>query len=231
MTINQSRRKCYFLFSFSFLFLLTPTRSSDPISSKWWLCCWIIFLLQLNKRNPLLSICLWGTINQITQCHQFRKLCNPRTQIKREARSVAPFQLVGCYFTGVEPSPCFSNFLARTTFVLESLPEAKNPGQDAFWGILVFSRGEYLSQKNLKLSICHYRPFWNCLACSTRNLNPRHSMIQKTSKNVWNCLRQANGFLFTPGFRVQIFLLKWSICNLNFTILKSIYPKIWMALG
>ena len=38
--------------------------------------------------------------------------------------------------SGVEPSPCFSNFLARTTFVLESLPEAKNPGQDAFLGIL-----------------------------------------------------------------------------------------------
>ena len=38
--------------------------------------------------------------------------------------------------TGVEPSPCFFNFLARTTFVLESLPEAKNPGQDAFLGIL-----------------------------------------------------------------------------------------------
>ena len=35
----------------------------------------------------------------------------------------------------MEPSPCFSNFLARTTFVLESLPKAKNPGQDAFWGI------------------------------------------------------------------------------------------------
>ena len=38
--------------------------------------------------------------------------------------------------TGVEPSPCFPNFLARTTFVLESLPEANNPGQDAFLGIL-----------------------------------------------------------------------------------------------
>ena len=39
--------------------------------------------------------------------------------------------------SGVEPSPCFSNFLARTTFVLESLLEAKNPGQDAFFlGIL-----------------------------------------------------------------------------------------------
>ena len=34
---------------------------------------------------------------------------------------------------GVLPSPCFPNFLARTTFVLESLPEAKNPGQDAFF--------------------------------------------------------------------------------------------------
>ena len=35
--------------------------------------------------------------------------------------------------TGLLPSPCFYNFLARTTFVLESLPEAKNPGQDAFF--------------------------------------------------------------------------------------------------
>ena len=40
---------------------------------------------------------------------------------------------------GVEPSPCFSNFLARTTFVLESLREAKNPGQDAFfWDLRSF---------------------------------------------------------------------------------------------
>ena len=41
--------------------------------------------------------------------------------------------------SGVPPSPCFSNFLARTTFVLESLPEAKNPGQDAIFGDFVFS--------------------------------------------------------------------------------------------
>ena len=40
--------------------------------------------------------------------------------------------------TGVEPSPCFSNFLARTTFVLESLLEAKNPGQDAIFRDFVF---------------------------------------------------------------------------------------------
>ena len=40
---------------------------------------------------------------------------------------------------GVVPSPCFSNFLARTTFVLESLPEAKNPGQDAIFGDFVFT--------------------------------------------------------------------------------------------
>ena len=40
------------------------------------------------------------------------------------------------FHSGLEPSPCFSNFLARTTFVLESLLEAKNPGQDAFLGIL-----------------------------------------------------------------------------------------------
>ena len=30
--------------------------------------------------------------------------------------------------------PCFSKFLARTTFVLESLSEAKNLGQDAILG-------------------------------------------------------------------------------------------------
>ena len=41
--------------------------------------------------------------------------------------------------TGVPPSPCFPIFLARTTFVLESLPEAKNPGQDAFLGDFVFN--------------------------------------------------------------------------------------------
>ena len=40
---------------------------------------------------------------------------------------------------GVPPSPCFPIFLARTTFVLESLPEAKNPGQDAFLGDFVFN--------------------------------------------------------------------------------------------
>ena len=40
---------------------------------------------------------------------------------------------------GVEPSPCFSIFLARTTFVLESLPEAKNPGQDAIFEDFVFN--------------------------------------------------------------------------------------------
>ena len=41
--------------------------------------------------------------------------------------------------TGLEPSPRFYNFLARTTFVLESLLEAKNPGQDAFLGDFVFN--------------------------------------------------------------------------------------------
>ena len=35
---------------------------------------------------------------------------------------------------GVPPSPCFSKILARTTFVLVSLPEAINPGQDATFG-------------------------------------------------------------------------------------------------
>ena len=32
--------------------------------------------------------------------------------------------------------PCFSKFLARTTFVLESLPEAKNLSQDIILGDL-----------------------------------------------------------------------------------------------
>ena len=42
-------------------------------------------------------------------------------------------------WSGLQPSPCFSNFLARTTFVLESLREAKNPGQDAFfWDLRSF---------------------------------------------------------------------------------------------
>ena len=45
----------------------------------------------------------------------------------------------GMFSSGVPPSPCFPIFLARTTFVLESLPEAKNPGQDAFLGDFVFN--------------------------------------------------------------------------------------------
>ena len=36
------------------------------------------------------------------------------------------------------PHPCFPKFLARTTFVLESLLEAKTPGQDAIFGDCVF---------------------------------------------------------------------------------------------
>ena len=43
-----------------------------------------------------------------------------------------PFWLINM-LTGLLPSPCFYNFLARTTFVLESLPKAQNPGQDAFF--------------------------------------------------------------------------------------------------
>ena len=39
---------------------------------------------------------------------------------------------------GVPPSPCFSKILTRTTFVLVSLPEAKNPGQDAIFEDFVF---------------------------------------------------------------------------------------------
>ena len=45
------------------------------------------------------------------------------------------------HFTpGVVLGPCFYKILARTTFVLVSLPEAKNPGQDAIFGDFVFER-------------------------------------------------------------------------------------------
>ena len=39
--------------------------------------------------------------------------------------------------TGLEPCPCFPNFLARTTFVLVFLWETKIPGQDAIFGDFV----------------------------------------------------------------------------------------------
>ena len=39
---------------------------------------------------------------------------------------------------GVLPRPCLPKILARTTFVLESLLQAKNPGQDAIFGDCVF---------------------------------------------------------------------------------------------
>ena len=42
------------------------------------------------------------------------------------------------------PSPCFFNFLARTTFVLESLPEAENPGRDAILGHFAFGSSELM---------------------------------------------------------------------------------------
>ena len=41
--------------------------------------------------------------------------------------------------TGLLLSPCFPNFLARTTFVLVSLSEVKIPGQDAIFGDFVFN--------------------------------------------------------------------------------------------
>ena len=55
--------------------------------------------------------------------------------------------------SGVVRSPCFSNFLARTTFVLESLPEAKNPGQDAFLGHLDFRSSELMIIQSIYLYI------------------------------------------------------------------------------
>ena len=46
---------------------------------------------------------------------------------------------IRAYQPGVLPSPCFPNFLARTTFVLESLSEVKNPGKDAIFGDFLFN--------------------------------------------------------------------------------------------
>ena len=58
--------------------------------------------------------------------------------------------------SGLLPSPCFPIFLARTTFVLESLLEAKNPGQDAFWGNFVFN-----SSYSWDYSLLDYRLYCN----------------------------------------------------------------------
>ena len=52
-------------------------------------------------------------------CLAILKICIPPTFYKEAIRGA----------TG-PLCPCFSKFLARTTLVLFSLPEAKNPGQD-----------------------------------------------------------------------------------------------------
>ena len=57
----------------------------------------------------------WGSLKEFN--HYFRFMLNARVLL----------------------SPCFSNFLSRTTSVLESLPEATNPGQDAIFGDFVFN--------------------------------------------------------------------------------------------
>ena len=41
--------------------------------------------------------------------------------------------------TGLEPCPCFPNFLAKTTFILVSLWQTKIPGQDAIFGDFVLN--------------------------------------------------------------------------------------------
>ena len=62
------------------------------------------------------------------------------------------------------PSPCFSHFLARTTFVLESLPEAKNPGQDAIFGDFVFNSFEYVWE-DVRLIQEHITTYFEYIAC------------------------------------------------------------------
>ena len=52
----------------------------------------------------------------------------------RRAPRHPPTDLYSQIVVGVLASPCFPNFQARTTFVLETLPEAKIPAQDAFFG-------------------------------------------------------------------------------------------------
>ena len=46
---------------------------------------------------------------------------------------------------------CFSKILARTTCVLVSLPEAKNPGQDAILGHLDFRSSELMIIQSIYL--------------------------------------------------------------------------------
>ena len=71
------------------------------------------------------------------------------------------------FWAGVVPSPCFSYFLARTTFVLESLPEAKNPGQDAIFGDFVFNSFEYVWKDVRLIQPTHHNLFWvYCLFAS-----------------------------------------------------------------
>ena len=54
-------------------------------------------------------------------------------------------------FTKLELGPCFSKILARTTFVPVSLPEAKNPGEDAFLGHFVFGSSELMIIQSIYL--------------------------------------------------------------------------------
>ena len=82
------------------------------------------------ETNKIVNICT------LCQCRAFSCL---QKLTKRIQIGSTTFFLVAARNAGVPPSPCFPIFLARTTFVLESLPEAKNPGQDAFLGDFVFN--------------------------------------------------------------------------------------------
>ena len=62
------------------------------------------------------------------------------------------------------PSPCFPNFLARTTFVLVSLSEVKIPGQDAIFGDFVFNSFEYVSE-DVRLIQEHITTYFEYIAC------------------------------------------------------------------
>ena len=85
------------------------------------------------------------------------------------------------FVTGVLPSPCFPNFLARTTFVLKSLPEAKNPGQDAFFVdfVLNSSNSSYYSLLAFR-SVCEHLSVLTWLSEHTLNC-----MIYLLS--IWGC--------------------------------------------
>ena len=106
--------------------LVDQEEDPSPIRNWWilWTLDWDFCLAHLHLW-PLCGNKIW----KVTLIHSSWDNSQANTRVRGHTR-LGP---------GVEPSPCFSIFLARTTFVLESLPEAKNPGQDAIFEDFVFN--------------------------------------------------------------------------------------------